>query len=105
MVVTVKEALVKASFGLISLIVGILGIARGGIDPSQENLAQVIGAGHGVASLVTLAAAFLLVGGLLILARTGRFSFEGSRSHSTREGGRPAPPPNAAAGQAADENT
>ena len=94
----------EASFGFILLIVGIVGIARGSIDAPQENLGQVIGAGPGVASFVTLAAAFLLVAGLLILARTGRFSFEGSRSHPTLQGDSPAPP-NTAVGHAADEKS
>lgn len=71
----------KVSFGFILLIVGVLGIARGAIDAPQHNLSQMIGTGPGIASLVTLAAAFLLVGGLLILARTGKFSFEG-RGHT-----------------------
>ena len=47
-----------------------------------RNLGQMIGTVPGIASLVTLAAAFLLVGGLLILARTGKFSFEASRGHA-----------------------
>ena len=64
----------KVLFGFILLIVGILGIARGSMNTSQDNLGQVIGTGPGVASLVPLAAAFLLVGGLLILARTGRYA-------------------------------
>ena len=68
----------KVSFGFILLIAGILGVARGGIDPPPQNLGHVIGTGTGAASLVTLAAVFLLVGGLLILARTGKFSFERS---------------------------
>ena len=71
----------KVSLGFILLVLGVLGIARGGIDAPQQNMGQVLGGGPAVASLVTLAAALLLVGGLLILARTGRFSFGGSRGH------------------------
>lgn len=86
----------RVSFGFILLIIGILGIARGGVNASQENLGQVIGTGPGVTSLVTLFAAFLLVGGLLILARTGKFSFQGSRGHAGTGAGSTAPPLNAA---------
>ena len=91
----------KVSFGFIFLIVGILGIARGGINAPQENLGHMIGTGPGGASLVTLAATFLLVGGLLILARTGRFSFEGSRGHARTDAGNTASRLSAAA----NENT
>jgi len=69
---------VKVSFGFIFLIVGILGIARGGVDTPHPNMGQMIGTDLSVASFITLAAAFFLVGGLLILARTGKFSFERS---------------------------
>jgi len=41
-------------------------------------MGQMIGTDLSVASFITLAAAFFLVGGLLILARTGKFSFERS---------------------------
>ena len=85
----------RVSFGFILLIIGILGIARGGVNASQENLGQVIGTGPGVTSLVTLFAAFLLVGGLLILARTGKFSFQGSRGQTETGAGSTAPPLNA----------
>jgi len=47
----------------------------------------MIGAGPGVGSLFTLAAVFLLVGGLLILAKSGRFSFEGSAGHASGDAG------------------
>jgi len=96
---------VKVSFGFIFLIVGILGIARGGVDSSQQSWGRMIGPGPGVASVVTLAAAFLLVGGLLILARIGRFSFEGSRYHPMTDRGKAAPPPGVADIPAADKTT
>lgn len=67
----------KVSLGFVLLVLGIMGIARGGVDSPQNSLGEMIGTGPGFASLVTLAAAFLLVGGLLILAKTGRF-FEGA---------------------------
>ncbi len=70
----------KVSVGFILLIVGILGVARGGSDAPPQALSQMAG-NFGIASFTTLVAAFLLVGGLLILARTGSFSFEGSRGH------------------------
>ena len=95
----------KVSFGFILLIVGILGIARASIDAPQQYLGQVIGTGSGVVSLVTLAAVFLLVGGLLILARTGRFSFEGSRGHVRRDAAGDAPPIGAADVHATSKNT
>ena len=95
----------KVSFGFIFLIVGILGIARGGINAPQENLGHMIGTGAGIASLITLAAAFLLVGGLLILARTGRFSFEGSRGNARTDAGTTASRLSAADVRAANENT
>lgn len=72
----------RVAFGLILLIVGIFGIADGGVDAPQQTLGQAIGTGSGVASWVTLAAVFFLVGGLLILARTGGFSLEGFRGHA-----------------------
>jgi len=96
---------VKVSFGFILLIAGILGIARGGVDSPEQNLAQMIGTGPGVASFVTLAAAFLLVGGLLILAKTGRFSFEGSRGHAKTDAGRVVPSLRAGDVHSANENT
>ena len=95
----------KASFGFTLLIVGILGIAKHRVDASPQNLDQMIGAGPGIAWFVTLTAAFLLVGGLLILARTGRFSVEGSRGHAGQDAGNPAPSLSAADAQAANENT
>jgi len=78
---------VKVLFGFILLILGILGIARGGVDSPRQNLGDMIGAGPGVGSLFTLAAVFLLVGGLLILAKSGRFSFEGSAGHASGDAG------------------
>jgi hypothetical protein len=101
----VKEASVKVSFGFIFLIVGILGIARRGINAPQENLGHMIGTGAGIASLITLAAAFLSVGGLLILARIGSFSFEGSRVHARTDAGNTTPRLSAADVRAANENT
>ena len=98
----------KVSFGFILLIAGILGIARGGVDSPEQNLGhlgQMIGTGPGVASFVTLAAAFFLVGGLLILAKTGRFSFEGSRGDAKADAGRVVPPLRAADVHSANENT
>jgi hypothetical protein len=67
----------KVLFGLIFLIAGILGIARGAMDSPSQNLGEMIGTGPGVASVVPLAAAFFLVGGLLILAKARKFSLEG----------------------------
>ena len=68
----------KVLFGLILSIIGILGIAVGGVDSPR----QMIGTDSEVASMVTLGAAFLLVGGLLILARTGKFSPETFRGQA-----------------------
>jgi len=96
---------VKVSFGFILLIAGILGVARGGIDPPPQNLGHVIGTGTGAASLVTLAAVFLLVVGVFILKRTGRFSFEGSRGHARTDPANDAPPVRVADVPAADETT
>jgi hypothetical protein len=76
------------SFGFILLVVGILGIARGSVDSSLQGAGEM---GHGVASLVTLAAALLLVWGVLILAKIGGVSFEGSGVHIRKEAGRTAP--------------
>ena len=95
----------KVSFGFILLIAGILGVARGGIDAPPQNLGQVIGTGPGAASFVTLAAVFLLVGGLLILARTGRFCFEGSRGHARTQAASDASPVPVADVPAADKTT
>ena len=95
----------KVSFGFILLIVGILGIARAGIDAPQQNLGQVIGTGPGLVSLVTLAAVFLLVGGLLILASAGRFSSEGFRGHVRTDAAGDAPPIGAADVHATNKNT
>jgi hypothetical protein len=103
--VTVKEASVKVSLGLILLIVGILGVARGGVDAPRPDFRQLVGTGVGVASFMTLAAAFLLVGGLLILARTGSVSFEASRGHLGRDAGSAGPGLGTTIDQARPEKT
>jgi len=72
---------VKVLIGFILLVLGILGVARGSIDAAEADFGNVTGTGFGVGSFITLIAAFLLVGGLLILARADRFSFGSSREH------------------------
>jgi len=69
---------VKVSFGFIFLIVGILGIARGGVDTPHPNMGQIIGTDLSVASFITLAAAFFSVGGVLFIKKKSKFSFERS---------------------------
>lgn len=72
----------KAVLGFMSVILGMLGIARAGIASPQPAFNPMIGPGFGVASITTLAAVALLVGGLLILAKSGGFPFESSRRRS-----------------------
>jgi hypothetical protein len=61
------------------MILGILGIARGGFISPQSNLGQIVATNAGAGSIATLAAVVLLVGGLLILAKSSRVSFGGPR--------------------------
>ena len=70
----------KGSFGFISMILGILGIARGATD--SQTLGQMVGPGAAGVSILTLAAVLFLVGGLLILAKSDGFSFEGARGRA-----------------------
>jgi hypothetical protein len=81
----VREESMKGSFGFVAMILGILGIARGGIDSPHANLGQMVGTSGGAASMATLAAVFLLVGGLLILAKSSRVSFGGPRGRANAD--------------------
>jgi hypothetical protein len=72
----------KGSFGFLAMVLGILGISRGGIDSPHQSLGQMIMPIAGTVSIPTLAAVFLLVGGLLVLAKSARFSLEGSQDHA-----------------------
>jgi hypothetical protein len=81
--VPAKEESMKGSLGFIAMVLGILGIARGGIDAPHQSVGQLFAPGAGIVSIATLAAVFLLVGGLLVLAKSARFSFGSSQSDAT----------------------
>lgn len=72
----------KSSFGFLAMVLGVLGIARGGVDFPHQSLGRMIAPGAATVSVATLAAVFLLVGGLLLLAKSASFSFEGSQGHA-----------------------
>lgn len=76
----------KGSFGIILMILGILGIARAGNQPPQQSSGQIMGPGIGTFSIVTFAAVFLLVGGVLILAKSDGFSSGTSKSRMSADG-------------------
>jgi hypothetical protein len=97
-----REESMKISFGFIAMILGILGIARGGINSPQQNLGQMVGTGGGPASIATLAAVFLLVGGLLILAKSSNVTFGNPRGHTNADSGDVPLPGDA---RVADENS
>ena len=94
----------KGSLGFIAMVLGILGIARGGIDAPHQNLGHMLGPSGGIVSIATLAAVFLLVGGLLILAKSARFSFGDSQT-DTRPNSSDGPLPPWTADAHPNENT
>jgi len=102
--VAAKEELMKGSLGFIAMVLGILGIARGGIAP-HRNLGQMLGPSVTSVSIATLAAAFLLVGGLLILAKSARFSFGGSQGDANTNPSRGTLPLEPADAHVPNENT
>jgi hypothetical protein len=81
----------KGSFGFVAMILGILGIAKGAIISPQSNVGQIVGTNAGAGSIATLVAVVLLVGGILILAKSSRATFGGPRGSAQVDlsGGRP----------------